>query len=165
VAVKWKSKKSWREKLENPPPGLPKVVTVPPDWEKRMGGSRVLVPTPLQVDGLIRKVRKGRLATVKQIRGQLANDSKADSTCPLTTGIHLRIVSEAAEEDRAKGKKQITPYWRIIKDDGTLNPKFPGGVEAQSARLEEEGHIVEPGRGKGPPHVRQFEKKLVKSLA
>ncbi len=85
----WKSRKSWREKLERPPEGLPKVVDGPPKWEKRFGGRRVLVPTPLQVDELIRKIPKGKLATVRQIRDRLAKDSGADATCPMTTGIHL----------------------------------------------------------------------------
>lgn len=39
--------KSWREKLENPVPGLPKVVEVPEKWQKSQGGRRILVPTPL----------------------------------------------------------------------------------------------------------------------
>jgi len=51
---------SWREKLENPPKGLPKVVNGPAKWEKRFGGRKVLVPTPLLVDGLMRKARKGK---------------------------------------------------------------------------------------------------------
>jgi alkylated DNA nucleotide flippase Atl1 len=165
MGISWKSKKSWREKLENPPPGLPKVVEVPQNWEKRMGGKRVLVPTPLQVDELIHKVPKGRLATVGQIRQQLAETCAAESTCPMTTGIHLRIVSEAAEEDRALGKRTVTPYWRIIKEDGSLNPKFAGGVESQSARLLEEGHTIDPAKGNKPPKVHHFEKKLVNSLA
>ena len=38
MAKKWTSKKSWREKLENPPEGLPKVVNGPASWEKRFGG-------------------------------------------------------------------------------------------------------------------------------
>ena len=61
-----------------------------------------------------------------------------------------------------KGKKRITPYWRVVKDDGALNPKFAGGVEAQTAQLEAEGHIVVPGQGKKPPRVENFEKALVK---
>lgn len=157
-----KSRKSWREKLEKPPAGLPKVVEVPPNWQKTMGGRRVLVPTPLQVDGLIRKVPKGKLVTTGQIRKRLAKDSGAESTCPLTTGIHLRIVSEAAEEEGAKGKKRITPYWRVVRDDGSLNDKFPGGVMAQSARLMEEGHLIEPGTGKKSPKVVDFEKRLTR---
>jgi len=148
--------------LENPPEGLPKVVDGPPKWEKRFGGRRVLVPTPLLVDGLIRKVPKGKVATIKQIRERLARDFNADATCPLTTGIFLRIVSETAEEDLQLGKKRVTPYWRIISDDGSLNEKFPGGTAAQSARLAEEGHLVELGSGKKVRKVVGFEKCLAK---
>ena len=100
------------------------------------------MPTPLLVDKLIRTVRKKRLITVNQIREHLARDFDADSTCPLTTGIFVRIAAETAEEDRAAGKKRVTPYWRVLKADGSLNPKFPGGVEAQAARLTEEGHKI-----------------------
>jgi len=169
MSTKWKSKKSWREKLENPPAGLPKVVEVPASWEKRMGGRRVLVPTPLLVDGLIRKVKKGKLVTVKQIRDRLAKDFKADSSCLMTVGIFLRICSETAEEDLRKGKnmsrarsrERITPYWRVIKDDGSLNPKFAGGTEAQARRLRKEGHKIAAGKGKKPPKVKDFEKALI----
>lgn len=162
MSIKWKSRKSWREKLEHPPAGLPKVVEVPAKWEKRMGGRRVLVPTPFLVDGLMRKVRKGNLVTVKQIRDKLAKDFKADSSCPLTIGIFLRICSEAAEEDLRAGKKQITPYWRVIKDDGSLNPKFPGGVKAQAEHLRQEGHKIIAGKSKKPPKVQDFEEVLIR---
>jgi hypothetical protein len=163
MSDKFKSRKSWREKLENPPAGLPKVVSGPATWEKRFGGRRVLVPTPLLVDGLIRKVKKGNLITVTQIRKQFAEDFKADSTCPLTTGIFVRIAAETAEEDLRNGKNQITPYWRVLGADGSLNPKLPGGVKAQAAHLEEEGHKITAGKGKRPPKVQDFEKSLVRT--
>ncbi len=156
-----KTRKSWHEKLEKPVAGLPKVVDVPDKWVKTMGGRRVLVPTPMMVDELVRTVPRRKLITVGQIRQRLAQPFQADSTCPLTTGIFLRIISEAAEEDRQAGKKQITPYWRVIKDDGSLNPKFPGGVDAHAQKLGEEGHDMAPGKGKKPPHVMNFEKSLV----
>jgi len=155
-----KTRKSWREKLENPPKGLPKVVSGPPEWEKRFGGRRVLVATPLLVDGLIQRVERGKLVTVGQIRKRLAKDFEADSTCPLTTGIFVRIVSEVAEEDLSMGKEQKTPYWRVVRDDGSLNEKFPGGVEAQATRLREEGHEILPGKGKKPPRIKDFEGAL-----
>lgn len=151
--------KTWREKLENPPKGLPKVVHGPKKWEKRFGGIRVLVPTPLLVDKLVRKVPKRKLVTINQIREKLAKNFKADSTCPLTTGIFLRIISEVAEEDLRKGKKQVTPYWRVIRDNGSLIDKFPGNFKIQSKRLKKEGHLIER---KGKPKVKNFEKYLAK---
>ena len=78
---------------------------------------------------------------------QLAKDFSADVTCPLTTGIFLRIVAEAAEENRLAGHKRLAPYWRVIKEDGTLNPKFPGGEEQQARRLRNEGFVIQR-RGK-----------------
>ncbi|OHB68703.1 MAG: hypothetical protein A2Y77_17065 [Planctomycetes bacterium RBG_13_62_9] len=156
-----RARKTWHEKLENPVEGLPKVVDVPDKWMKMMGGRRVLVPTPMMVHDLVQIVPERKLITVGQIRQQLAQPFQADSTCPLTTGIFLRIISEAAEEDRQAGKKRITPYWRVVKDDGSLNPKFPGGVLSHAEKLREEGHAVTAGKGKKPPRVVDFEQSLV----
>ena len=161
MTTKRKSYKTWREKLENPAEGLPKVVDGPPKWEKTFGGRRVLVATPLLIDELIRKVQKGKLITVGQIREHLARDFNADSTCPLTTGIFVSIAAHTAEEDLQRGRTDITPYWRVIKNDGSLNEKFPGGTDAQAAHLREEGHAIEPGKGKKPPKVKDFERSLV----
>ena len=160
MGSKRKSRKTWREKLEKQQE--PKIVDIPPRWTKRYGEGKMLIPKPLDVDALIRKVGQGELVTQSQIRERLAKNSEADITCPLTTGIFIRIVAETAEEDLQLGKKDVTPYWRVIRDDGSLNEKFPGGAEAQSERLREEGHIVEPGKGKKPPKVKGFEEYLVK---
>ncbi len=146
-------RKTWREKLEAKQER--KVV------DNLRGGGTLLIPKPLDVDALVRKVEKGKLVTLGQIRGRLAGEHGADDTCPLCAGIFLRIAAEAAEEDSSKGVADITPYWRALKGDGRLNEKFPGGVEAQAARLEEEGHTIEPGRGKKPPKVKDFEESLV----
>ena len=119
----------------------------------------VLVPTPKLVEAVIRKVPKGRLITTNQIRAKLAADFKADSTCPMTLGIFLRIISEYAEEQFREGKKRITPYWRVIKPEGKLNAKFPGGESAQAKRLRQEGHRI---KGKGnKAFVTDYEKSLV----
>jgi hypothetical protein len=138
------TRKSWREKMENP--SLPKVVKVSGSAQKRFGGGSVLVPHPRDVEAVIRTVRRGRLVTVGQIRQYLAGKYETDSTCPLTTGIFIRIAAEAAEEDARAGKSRITPYWRVIKDDGSLNPKFPGGLEAQAERLRDEGQAIDTTR-------------------
>ena len=149
-----KTGKTAREKLEIE--REPEVVDDP------RGRGRMLIPKPLDVDSLMRKIPKGYLVTVERIRERLAKDFHADFTCPLTTGIFIRIAAEAAEEDLSRGEKGITPFWRVIKPDGRLNEKLPGGAEAQAARLIEEGHSIEPGREKKPPKVKEFEKSLQK---
>ncbi len=45
----------------------------------------------------------------------------------------------------------------MIKADGSLNEKFPGGVQAQAAHLRREGHTVTEGKGKKPPKVKDAE--------
>ena len=156
-----KTRKSWREKLENPPDGLPKVVEGPEKWKKRFGGTRVLVPTPLLVDKIIRQVKKGKLITVNQIREKLAKDFNADSTCQITTGIFIRICAEVAQEDLQAGKKRVTPYWRVLKSDGSLNPKYPGGIDAQAKHLKSEGHETVFSKSSKSPKVKDFANFLV----
>lgn len=150
-----KSRTSWREKIAKPQE--PKVVDIPPGMS-RFGKGTMLIPTPELVDELIRKVPKGKLVTVGELRRKLASEFKADVTCPLTTGIFVRIAAEAAEEEHASGRQRLTPYWRVIKDDGSLNPKFPGGAEQQSRHLRAEGFaFVRKGKA---PIVKQFERSL-----
>ena len=153
-----KTYKTCREKLEKEQE--PRVVDVPPKMAKRFGTGKMLIPTPILVDALIRRVETGKLVTINQIRKRLAKDFKVDSTCPLTTGIFVRIAAETAEEDLSRGAAEITPYWRVVRDDGSLNEKFPGSVKAQAVHLEEEGHTIETGKGKKPPKVKDFEKVL-----
>lgn len=155
---KFKSRTSWREKLEKPQE--PKLVKVPPKMS-RFGKGMMLIPTPLLVNDVLKRVPKGKLITVGSIREKLARDHKANVTCPLTTGIFLRIVAEAAEENRAQGAKRVSPYWRVVRDDGGLNPKFPGGVAQQARYLRAEGFAVVRNGGK-PPVVKDFERRLFK---
>jgi hypothetical protein len=120
----------------------------------------MLIPKPLDIDALIQCIPRGKLAAVIQIRDKLAKDACANCCCPLTTGIFLRIVAEAAEDDLINGKKDVTPYWRVVKANGILNERFPGGVEAQSARLQAEGHTICSIGNKKPPRVINFELAL-----
>jgi hypothetical protein len=138
------------------------VVKIEGKMSKRWGTGTCAIPAPLEVDEIMRKVPKGRLITVNQIRSTVARRHRATIGCPITCGIFAHIAAHAAEEAAAEGKKRITPYWRTLKTGGELNPKYPGGVEAQSRRLEEEGHTVLPGKGKKPPRVKDFEKSLAK---
>ncbi len=149
-------KKSWQEKLVDDK-GLPKVEKITAKMSKRWGTGTVVIPAPREVDEIMKKVPKGKLTTINQIREALARKHGATIGCPITTGIFAWIAAHAAEEAAAEGKKDITPYWRTLKSKGELNEKYPGGIKAQAARLKAEGHTVLPGN---PPKVKDFEKFL-----
>lgn len=134
-------KKTWREKLQEGK-GLPKVIEIDESMRRQWGEGTIVIPAPREVDELMRKVSKGKLATVNRIREALAKRHNATIACPITTGIFARIAAEVAAEEEADGEVAITPYWRILKNGGVLNPKYPGGCEGQKERLEAEGHRV-----------------------
>lgn len=155
-----KARKSWREKLADSK-DLPKVVEINDKMSKRWGTGTVVIPAPREVDEIMKTVPRGKVVTVNRIRALLAQKHGASIGCPITTGIFAWVAAHAAEEAAAEGEKDITPYWRTIKTGGELNPKYPGGIEAQSAHLKEEGNTIELGKGKKPPKVKDFEKVLV----
>jgi len=87
LSSKFRSSISWREKLE----GIkePGIVDIPSKMQKRFGKGKMLIPKPLDIDALIRKVPEGKLITQSQIREKLAKDFKVNVACHLTTGIFL----------------------------------------------------------------------------
>ncbi len=135
------AKKSWQEKLADDK-GLPKVVKITGKMTKRWGTGTVVIPAPKEVDEIMRKIPKGKLTTINEIRAALAKRHGATIGCPITTGIFAWIAAHAAMEQAAEGRKRITPYWRTLKSGGELNPKYPGGIEGQKSRLQQEGHSV-----------------------
>lgn len=134
-------RKTWREKLADDK-GLPKVGKIEGRLSQRWGTGTMVIPAPREVDAMIRTIRKGRTATINDLRNLLAKQHGVDVCCPITTGIFTWIAAHAAAEDEAEGRKRITPWWRVLKSDGKLNPKFPGGVEEHRRRLVAEGVTV-----------------------
>jgi len=156
-----KARKTWQEKLADDK-DFPKVVEITDKMNKRWGTGTLVIPAPREVDEIMGRVPRGKLITINQIREIVARRHGASIGCPITTGIFVNIAARAAEEAAAEGKTNTTPYWRTLKSKGELNGKYPGGVEAQAAHLREEGHTIEPGKGKKPPKVKDFEKASVK---
>lgn len=153
-------KKSWTEKLHDAK-DFPRIEKITEKMSKRWGATgTVVIPSPLEVDELMRKIPKGKLTTINQIREYLAKKHGATICCPLTSGIFARIAAEAAEEKKQQGKKDTTPYWRTLKEGGIINPKYPGGNEIQKQLLEQEGHTIFQ---KGKKYiVKDYQKVLVK---
>ena len=71
-----KLRKSWREKLLDSK-DLPKVVEVTEQMSKRWGTGTVVIPSPLEVDGIMKQVPEGKLITINQIREILAKKHNA----------------------------------------------------------------------------------------
>ena len=132
-------RKSWQEKLADSK-DLPRICDA--TKSKRGGTGTFVIPAPVEVDALMKKVRRGKLTTIDAIRKTLAKKHKTTTACPITTGIFAWIAAHAADEREQGGHSRVTPYWRTLKTGGELNPKYPGGIKNLRARLVAEGHEV-----------------------
>jgi alkylated DNA nucleotide flippase Atl1 len=148
-------KKSWHDRLASYP-HLPSVKEIPAAMRPRRGEGTIATPSPQEVEAAMRSIPEGRLATVMGIGEDIALRHQATIGCTVTTAIFAHMVAHAAEE--AARTQERTPYWRTLKVGGELNPKYPGGIEAQMSKLEAEGHTVVQ-RGKRY-FVEDFAKKL-----
>ena len=152
-----KKKKTWREKVNE---FEEQIHTITPDWEEKLGKGLILIPNAIDIERLINETRKGELLTNDVIREKLAKEKKVQVTAAIPTGVYLKYIALAAEEEKEAGKQVITPYWRVLKPNGTINPKFPISLEESIVLLESEGHKVVSGKGKNTVKVVDFEKKL-----
>lgn len=126
---------------------------------EKYGGNRMYFAPPMDYDAAMRRVPYGKLTTVGDIRAFFAAQSGADFTEPITAGIFVSIAAWASYQ---RGEDE-PPWWRTLKANGELNPKYPGGVEAQKEKLEAEGHIVlQKGRTNRKYVVKDYEKALYK---
>lgn len=139
-----KSKKTWREKLDTV--GDWKIV--PADGKRK---ESMLVPTPRMIELMVQEIPDGAVTTAHLIRKTLARRYGAETTCPLCTGIFLRLTAEAAAEAEAAGEQNVSPYWRVVDQKGKPNAKYPGGIDGQMMLLEDEW-LTCLGRGKRTAH-------------
>lgn len=124
---------------------------------EKYGGDRMYFAPPIDYDKIMRLIPYGKVTTIGKIREHFARESGADFTEPITAGIFVSIAAWASYQ-RAEDE---TPYWRTLKANGELNPKYPGGVEAQKQKLEAEGHtIIQKGRTNIKYYVKDYENAL-----
>jgi hypothetical protein len=101
----------------------------------------MLVATPLIVDEYIRQIPKGKSVQPIVMRNDLAAEHHADKTCPVSTGIFLRIVAESAYEQYQDGVslKKITPFWRVIDEQSPTAKKLTFGTAFLKEQRQKEG--------------------------
>lgn len=116
--------KTWSDKLADPRPHV--VKPAPIDIAGMKAGQIMLVPTAALVDAFIRRIPCGESLDLKTLRARLAREHRAEVTCPITTGFHMRTVAEAAWEALAAGTPigQLTPIWRVLDAASPTLPKL-----------------------------------------
>ncbi len=131
--------KSWREKLNINKSFV--VKKLDNNFSDMKEGENMLIATPKIIDEYINQIPKGINVNIKTLRKDLALTYNADTTCPVTTGIFLRIVSEAAYEDFLNGEKNITPFWRVLDHESKTASKLACGINFIKKRRREENII------------------------
>ena len=118
-------KKSWIDKFNQPREKMIKVLDT--DFSDMKVGEKMLIATPKIIDEYINQVPKSYTVDMKTMRKDLALTHQADVTCPVTTGIFLRVVSEASFEKIILGEKNPTPFWRVVDPKSNLAKKLACG--------------------------------------
>ena len=123
------AKKSWTDRLNDRKPHV--VKPAPIDIAGMKAGEIMLVPTARIVDTFIRTIPAGKSMDVKTLRQKLARKYKAEVTCPITMGYHLRTVAEAAWEAHRDGAKLgvITPFWRVLDETTPTTSRLACGAD------------------------------------
>ncbi len=137
--MKEKSKQPWNDKLNKK--AEPKVKHIDKRFSDIEEDSDMLVATPKIFEEYIRKIPKGEFVDIKKVRKDLAKRFKADATCPVTTGLFLRIVAESAFEKYQSGTKssEIPPFWRVIAPNSSIAKKLSFGTEFITSMQKKEG--------------------------
>jgi hypothetical protein len=129
----------WRKKLERSRPPFVSVTDRPMFGIE--AGVKMLISSPKEVQEEIAGIPKGKSVSVPQLRERLARKHGAEVTCPLTTGIFLRIVAEAALDEHESGTplEKVTPFWRAIGPKDKIAKKVRCGPEWIARQREAEG--------------------------
>ena len=123
------AKKTWIEK-RNCNKSF-KIKTIYKKFADIPEGSKMFIATPKIIDDYVNNIPFGKSTELATMRNDLAIEYQADETCHVTTGIFLRIVSEASFEELNAGKdiEKVTPFWRIVNPKSKLAEKLDCGTK------------------------------------
>ena len=132
------AKKTWIEKRDCDK--SLKIKTIDKKFADIPEGSKMFIATPQIIDEYVKHIPFGKSTELSTMRNDLAIEYQ-DKTCPVTTGIFLRIVSEASFEELNEGKdiQKVTPFWRIVNPKSKLAEKLECGIDFIEMQRENEG--------------------------
>jgi len=142
VTMKPGKGKTWTDKV-NDTSKVHVVKKLEKDFADMPAGAKMLIATPKIIDDYVRQIPKGKSGSLATMRRDLAVEYGADYTCPVTSGIFLRIVSEAAHEQIEKGTPlgRVTPFWRVVDEKSSLNKKLSFGEAFVKQQRKKEGLV------------------------
>ncbi|NOX31402.1 MAG: hypothetical protein GXP35_15350 [Actinobacteria bacterium] len=126
---------SWQQRFDSARPTYTRVN------EKRFAdleaGTSVLIPSPQDIEREINGVGSGETIDLSELRVRLANRHGADGSCPVMTGMNLRIVAELSFEalDCGAAPDEVTPVWRAVCPTSNLATKLRGGSDRLTALI------------------------------
>ena len=129
MSVKPRKPTDWRKRFNAPK--APHVVMLHADFAGVKAGNTMLISSPGEIANYLSRIPHGETRTVDRLRNELARKAGANSMCPVTTAIYLRVVAEVALDDLGTGKPldQVVPFWRVVTPDSKVAKKLSCGPD------------------------------------
>ena len=119
----------WRKRFDGAKP--PHVVMLHKDFAGVKAGTSMLISSPADIAAYLAKIPKGETRTIPRLRNELARKAGAQSMCPVTTAIYLRVVAEVSLRDLEEGRPldAVVPFWRVVTPESTVAKKLSCGPD------------------------------------
>ncbi|MBS58025.1 MAG: hypothetical protein CL735_04615 [Chloroflexi bacterium] len=114
------------------------VKTIEKNFSDLKAGEKMLISSPEKIADYIKNIPKGSQKNTKQMRLDLAKEMNADNTCPVTTGIFLRVAIQDHLEDHRIIDESL-PFWRVIDENHRIVDKLGLSKEEIVSLREKEG--------------------------
>ena len=118
-----RAKKTWAEKMKAKPPHH---VVLDKDFAGIPKGAKLHISSPLEIAAELKTIPPGSILSIQAFRRRLAEKNKCDATCPVSTSIFLRIVSEHTWEEfnSSSSTQDLAPFWWVVESSSPMAKKF-----------------------------------------
>jgi DNA-binding transcriptional MerR regulator len=134
--------KSWRKKLQDSK-NLPRIVVLDEKQKKTYGEGTSVIPAPIEVDEVMRKVPKGKLITINQIAAALAKKHGTDHGDHMAATLFSNIAARAAVEAAEAVRRRYRILWNELTEEPLLRPEDRFAIRARIRRLNELGFSID----------------------
>ena len=128
-----KAKKTWGEKMKAKPPHH---VILEKDFAGIPKGAKLLISCPGEIAAELKTITPGSTMSIQAFRRKLAAKNNCDATCPVSTSLFLKVVTEHAWEEygRTGSTRDLAPFWRVVESSSPMAKKLsfdPAWIDLQ----------------------------------